>query len=281
MIFLLSCFFPPLGVSSIFCPFSSMGGSTVQREENDMNDEETPLLAKFIDHQSNILPRKRLLIVFPALALVQFTSFLDLTTVSTTLPAIAAGLKTGSSISWVGASFLTTSTSIQLINGHLSDIFGRKTCLITALTIMGLGNLLSGFSQTPGELYATRAFSGLGAGAINALVQIAISDITPLDQRGYYFGFMGIAVALGNGLGPVLGGWLTEKTSWRWALWFITPLTAVAVVYLRLVLPQASAPENVWKKLKMVDWVGVVTSIAAIVLILVSLMFFVCSCLLA
>lgn len=72
---------------------------------------------------------------------------------------------------------------------------------MTALAVMGLGNLLLGLSQTPSQLYATRAFAGVGAGAINALVQITISDITPLDQRGYYFGIVGIAVALGNGLG--------------------------------------------------------------------------------
>ncbi|PVH75880.1 putative efflux pump antibiotic resistance protein [Cadophora sp. DSE1049] len=245
--------------------------SQESRKRDHHEDESTPLLPVPKDYQSHILSQKRLLTVFPALALVQFTSFLDQTAISTSLPAIAAGLNTGSSISWVACSFLTTSTSIQLTNGRFSDIFGRKTCLVSALLIMGLGNLLSGFSQTPAQLYATRAFSGLGAGAINALVQITISDITSLDQRGYYFGIVGIAVAFGNGLGPVVGGALTEHTSWRWAFWFICPLTAVAVTYLLLVLPGSSAPENVWMKIKMVDWIGVLTSMAAIILILIPL----------
>lgn len=234
-------------------------------------NENTPLLNSQNDYQSHILPRRRLLIVFPALALVHFTSFLDQTAVTTSIPAIASGLKTGSSTSWIGASFLMTSTSIQLINGRFSDIFGRKPCLITALLIMGLGNLLSGFSQTPAELYITRAFSGFGAGALNGLVQITISDITALEHRGYYFGIMGMAVAFGNGLGPVVGGALTQNTSWRWAFWFICPLTALAVAYLWLVLPQSTTPENVWKKIKMVDWLGVATSMTSIVLILVGL----------
>lgn len=235
--------------------------------------EETPLLEEsFQDRQLKVIPRKQLLIIFPALALVHFTSFLDQTAISTTLPAIASALHTGSSIAWVGASFLTTSTSIQLINGRLSDIFGRKVCLVTALTIMGLGNLLSGFSQTPIQLYASRAFSGFGAGAINALIQITISDITRLDERGFYFGIIGIAVALGNGLGPVVGGFLTEKTSWRWAFWFICPLTTIAVVYLISVLPGTSAADDIAKKLRMVDWLGVTTSMAAIILILVFLL---------
>lgn len=234
--------------------------------------ETTPLVARgYQDRQSNVLPHKKLLVVFPALALVHFTSFIDQTSVSTTLPSIASALNAGSSISWVGTSFLTTSTSVQLINGRLSDIFGRKTCLITALSLMGLGNLLSGFSQTAGQLYATRAFSGFGAGALNALVQITISDITRLEQRGYYFGILGVAVALGNGLGPVIGGLLTEHASWRWAFWFICPLTTAAVGLLALVLPGSSASDDIGKKLKMVDWLGVLLSMSAVILIVVNL----------
>lgn len=162
-----------------------------------------------------------------------------------------------------------TSVSIQLINGRFSDIFGRKPCLIIALLVMGMGNLLSGFSNTPAQLYVTRAFSGFGAGALNGLIQITISDITALEQRGYYFGIMGVAVAFGNGLGPVVGGALTQMSSWRWAFWFICPLTALCVAYLWLVLPQSKAAENVWRKMGMVDWVGVGCSMTAIVLILV------------
>jgi multidrug resistance protein len=240
-------------------------------QENSHTTERTPLLSTFKDPQSHILPPKKLLIVFSALALVQFTSFLDQTSTSTALPAIAAGLNTGSSISWVGASFLVSSTSIQLINGRLSDIFGRKACLITSLILMGLGNLLSGFSRTPTELYATRALSGFGAGAINALVQITISDITTLEQRGKYFGIIGVFVALGNGLGPLIGGALTEKTSWRWAFWFISPMTAVAVIIIVLVLPQSGSTGDIWTKLKLIDWLGVIVSMAAVILILAGL----------
>ncbi|KAM3479515.1 hypothetical protein MY5147_001710 [Beauveria neobassiana] len=179
-------------------------------------DETTPLLLR---NQSHALSKKRLLAVFPALALIQFTSFLDQTAISTSLPAIASALDTGASISLVGASFLITSTSIQLINGRLSDIFGRKAALVTALCIMGAGNLWSGFCTTPLQLFVSRACTGFGAGAINALVQIAIADITTLEQRGYYFGMVGMAVAFGNGLGPVVGGVLTQSFGWRWAFW--------------------------------------------------------------
>ncbi|KAI0474461.1 putative efflux pump antibiotic resistance protein [Xylaria cf. heliscus] len=231
-------------------------------------NESTPLL----QNQSHSLPQKRLLVIFPALALIQFTSFLDQTSISTSLPAIASALDTGASISLVGASFLITSTSIQLINGRLSDIFGRKASLVTALSIMGAGNLLCGLSATPVELFAARAFTGFGAGAINALVQIAIADITTLEQRGYYFGMVGMAVAFGNGLGPVIGGVLTQTIGWRWAFWFVCPLCVIAIGYLVSVWPTSTsnyAEGGIWDKLKLVDWVGACASLLGITLLLI------------
>ncbi|EGX89673.1 efflux pump antibiotic resistance protein, putative [Cordyceps militaris CM01] len=232
-------------------------------------DETTPLL---LQNQSHALSKRRLLAVFPALALIQFTSFLDQTAVSTSLPAIAAALDTGASISLVGASFLITSTSIQLINGRLSDIVGRRAALVAALAIMGAGNLWSGFCATPVQLFVSRAATGFGAGAINALVQIAIADITSLEQRGYYFGMVGMAVAFGNGLGPVVGGALTQHFGWRWAFWFVCPLCVAAIAYLVSVWP--SSPRsvedaNVCSRLKLLDWPGAVASLAGISLILI------------
>lgn len=135
---------------------------------------------------------------------------------------------------------------------------------------MGLANLLSGFSTTPNQLYATRALAGLGAGAINALIQIAITDIAPLSTRGFWFGTVGITVALGNGLGPLIGGALTERTSWRWAFWFVCPLVFLAVGWHGLVYPSSKIPGKTWEKIKRTDWLGIFLNLISIVLVLVS-----------
>ncbi|KAK4161178.1 major facilitator superfamily transporter [Cladorrhinum sp. PSN259] len=246
--------------------------------------ETTPLLQNQQQHAS--LPKRRLLVVFPALALIHFTSFLDQSAISTSLPAIASALDLGASVSLVGASFLITSTSIQLINGRLSDIFGRKASLVAALSIMAAGNLWSGFSATGVQLFISRAFTGFGAGAINALVQIAIADLTTLEQRGYYFGMIGMAVALGNGLGPLVGGVLTQRFGWQWgAFWFVCPLCLISIIYLMLVWPTTTTTTTkpsggsscspakdgpgIWDKLKLVDWAGAWVSLFSIALLLI------------
>ena len=145
-------------------------GSGPTSSANDTADSRTGhiTLETFKDHQSNKLPHKKLMVVFPAIALAQMISYLDQTSVSTAVPAIGSSLNLGPSISWVAASFLIASTSVQLLNGRLSDIFGRKPLLLTCMGMLAVGNLVAGFSTSPAMLFAFRALSGLGGGAMYA-----------------------------------------------------------------------------------------------------------------
>ena len=100
---------------------------------------------------------------------------------------------------------------------------------------------------------------------------IIASDVTTLQQRGKYNGFIGATVAVGSGLGPFIGGVVTERASWQWCLWFLVPVIILIMVLLALVIPKSRVPEGSWTKIKMIDWVGLVISIAAVLLLLVSL----------
>jgi Na+/melibiose symporter-like transporter len=141
-----------------------------------------------IGGQRKLLSTQRLLLAFPVLATCLFVSFIDQTSVSTAIPAISEELNTGSATSWIGASFLISSTAFQLINGRLSDIFGRKNCLLVCIALIGVGDLLCGFAKTKEQLFAFRAIAGIGGGGINSIVMIIVSDITTLENRGKYQG---------------------------------------------------------------------------------------------
>lgn len=159
--------------------------------------------------QTTKLTGGRLIYTYSKLALGYFLSYLDQTSVATITTAIAIEFNAGAryvhctvypkvadhSIEWVGASFLVTkytaeivhtniSTTFQLVWGRLSDIFGRKIILMTCLVIFMLGDLLCGFSQSAIQLYIFRAIAGIGGGGINSLCKIIISDIVSLKDRG-------------------------------------------------------------------------------------------------
>lgn len=155
------------------------------------NPEHTPREdedANSISGQRNTMSASQLRIAIPTLSICLFVSFIDQTSVSTATPAIAGDLDTGTATSWIGTSFLIASTAFQLINGRLSDIFGRKGLLLVCLALLALGDLGCGFAQTGAQLFALRAIAGIGGGGINSLVMIIVSDITTLQNRGKYQG---------------------------------------------------------------------------------------------
>ncbi|KAF9772190.1 hypothetical protein IL306_010116 [Fusarium sp. DS 682] len=199
------------------------------------------------------LPRKRLLISITALSVCLFVSFLDQTSVSTATPALAGELETGTSTSWIGTSFLIASTAFQLINGRLSDIFGRKNMLLLCLFLMGVGDLACGFAKTP----------------VQFLVMIIVSDITSLQNRGYYQGMLGAIIALANGVGPFLGGAIVQSATWRWVFWMIPIITLPTTAIIWFYLPLKHRSGEYMEKIKKIDYGGIALNIASTLLLLI------------
>ncbi|KAI6777431.1 hypothetical protein HG530_001376 [Fusarium avenaceum] len=223
----------------------------------DQNDQDDTSDTESIGGQRNVdLPRKRLLISITALSVCLFVSFLDQTSVSTATPALAGELKTGTSTSWIGTSFLIASTAFQLINGRLSDIFGRKNMLLLCLFLMGVGDLACGFAKTPVQLYVFRAIAGVGGGGINSLVMIIVSDITSLQNRGYY-------------QGPFLGGAIVQSATWRWVFWMIPIITLPTTAIIWFYLPLKHRSGEYVDKIKKIDYGGIVLNIVSTLLLLI------------
>ncbi|KAF6822238.1 major facilitator superfamily transporter [Colletotrichum musicola] len=227
--------------------------------------------AESIGGQRNTMSRKRMLLAFSALSVCLFVSFIDQTSVSTAVPAIAGDLGTGTATSWIGTSFLIASTAFQLINGRLSDIFGRKNLLMVCLVLMAVGDVLCGFSKTKEQLFAFRAIAGIGGGGINSIVMIIVSDITTLENRGKYQGVLGAVLALANGVGPFVGGAVVQESTWRWVFWMVPIISAPAAVTILFCLPLKHRPGNYADKMKKIDYGGIALNMASVLLLLIPL----------
>lgn len=237
-------------------------------DDDDTNDSD----AESVGGQRSTMTTRQLMLAFPALSISLFVSFIDQTSVSTALPAVAQDLDTGAATSWIGASFLIASTAFQLINGRLSDIFGRKNLLLVCLGLMGLGDLLCGFARTKEQLFAFRAIAGVGGGGINSIVMIIVSDITTLENRGKYQGVLGAMISLANGVGPFVGGVVVEKANWRWVFWMIPLLAAPAAVLIFFFLTlRKNDGGTYFEKVKRIDHGGIVLNLASVLLVLIPL----------
>lgn len=79
--------------------------------------------------QTNLLPKKELLVVFGALAVSLFICFVDQNGIGVALPTIGKELNAEDTISWAGTSALIANTIFQVLYGRMSDLFGMKLCL--------------------------------------------------------------------------------------------------------------------------------------------------------
>ncbi|KAL1742627.1 major facilitator superfamily domain-containing protein [Schizophyllum fasciatum] len=222
-----------------------------------------------IEDQATRLSSRKLLVIFLGLGSALFLSFLDTTSVTTALPKIATDIHAGQSITWVGTSYLVATTSFQLIYGRLSDIFGRKALLMSALVIFAVGDLLCGFAKTPVQLYIFRAIAGVGGGGITNLAMIVMSDVTSLRERGKWQGYIAGSVALGSAVGPFVGAALAQHASWRYVFWLPPPCTAICAIIIYLYIPLKAVSGDIREKLYKVDYLGSFLSLAGNIFLLV------------
>ncbi|TBU58506.1 MFS general substrate transporter [Dichomitus squalens] len=218
--------------------------------------------------QTNLLPRKKVMAVFFGLALCILVSCLDSTIVATALPTISAAFNAGSVVSWVPSAYFLTSTAFQPLYGRFSDIFGRKAALCLAMGTFMVGSLAAGFSRTIIELIVLRGLAGAGGGGIVSMAQIVISDVVSLRDRGKYQGIIGVVVAFGWAVGPLMGGILAEKAGWRWCFWVTLPVSLCALIFVLYVLPLKSVEGNIKKKLAVVDYFGTALTLVGCTLVI-------------
>ncbi|KAF9554182.1 MFS general substrate transporter [Agrocybe pediades] len=237
---------------------------------HEASSSSTPKKIQLTD-QTNLLPFRQVIVCFFGLALCIVVSALDTVIVATAIPTISRAFNAGSIVSWVPSAYLLTSTSFQPLYGRFSDIFGRKTAISIAMVVFMIGNLLAGFSRTVVQLIVFRGIAGAGGGGIISICQIIISDIVSLRERGKYQGIIGGVIALGYGVGPVIGGAFAQKVTWRWCFWISIPTSLTALAVILYVLPFKPITGNMKSKLLAVDYVGAVLSLIGCVLIILPL----------
>ncbi|KAH9940252.1 efflux pump antibiotic resistance protein [Amylocystis lapponica] len=224
-----------------------------------------------LSDQTNLLPKKQLMFLFPGLAITLFVAYLDQTVVTTALPSIASSFNAGNEISWVGTAYLMSSTAAQPLYGRLSDIFGRKYLLLFAVFTFVIGSILCAVARSMTQLIVFRGFAGVGGGGIISMVMIIMSDVVTLRERGKYQGYLGVSMALSGGIGPLVGGLFSQLVSWRWCFWINVPIEMVAIVAIVWLLPLKKVEGSTRQKLKKIDYLGVAIIVTSIVLVLLSL----------
>ena len=177
-----------------------------------------------------LMPKRQLMIVLGSLFVGTLLSALDNTIVSAALPTIVGKLHGFSGYAWVGTIYILTSTISTPVLGKLSDIYGRKLILQSAVLVFTLGSILCALAQSMTQLILFRGVQGLGAGGLQALTFAILADIIPARERGRYIGFYTGTFAIAAIAGPLVGGFMIEHFAWQWIFLVNVPLGVVTLV---------------------------------------------------
>jgi len=174
-----------------------------------------------------------------------FLVALDQTIISTALGKIVEDFNAYDSLSWIVTAYLLTTTVTVPIAGKLSDTFGRRIVLLVGVAVFALGSLFSGMADSIGMLIAARAFQGIGGGIITANAFTIIGDLFEARERGRWQGLFGAVFGIASVIGPLLGGFLTDKqqffgltTDWRWTFYLNVPIAIVAFALIAIFTPK-------------------------------------------
>ena len=111
-------------------------------------------------------------------------SALDLTIVTTAVPAIVGSFKSRVGYVWIGSAYIFAYAAITPVWGSVADIWGLKPIMLIAVAIFLAGSLLCALAPNMDALIAGRAIQGFGASGMSIMVNVVISDMFSLRDRG-------------------------------------------------------------------------------------------------
>lgn len=192
----------------------------------------------------------------------------DFSALNVALPQIEKDFDTQvGTVQWVINAYALVFGMLIVSGGRLADLFGRRRMFFLGAGIFTVFSLAGGAAQSMSWLIAARALMGIGG----ALMWPAILGMTyaalPEDKAGLAGGLILGAAGIGNAIGPLFGGALTDLLSWRWILFANLPIAAFAVLVTAWKIHQPPVRSEDQR----IDYAGIATLSMALVALLVAL----------
>jgi DHA2 family multidrug resistance protein len=166
----------------------------------------------------------------------------DATIANVALPQLEQSLGGGAALgSWVMTSYLCASAVMATLTGWLRRRYGARQLFAGSVGLFVLASLLCSLAPSQVALIQFRLIQGSAAGIIQPLSQAILLDIYPQRDHGRMLAIWGATIMAGPILGPVLGGIITDLSSWRWIFALSVPLGFIAIFGVGQVPPAAQA----------------------------------------
>jgi EmrB/QacA subfamily drug resistance transporter len=192
----------------------------------------------------------------------------DFSAVNVAIPTMEKDFSTNvNTIQWVVNAYALTFGVMIVTGGRLADMFGRRRAFFLGTAIFASMSALGGAAQTETWLIASRVVMGVGGALMWPAILGMTFELLPAEKAGLAGGIILGAAGLGNAVGPLIGGVLTDALSWRWIFFLNVPISAFAVL-VTYHLVKVKEPEVEQQR---IDYPGIATISIGLVSLLVAL----------
>ncbi|MFW9910729.1 MAG: MFS transporter, partial [Candidatus Thorarchaeota archaeon] len=190
------------------------------------------------------MPGTYILVV--AIGFGTFLGALDASIVNVSLFTMAANLGVNmNEIQWVVLAYLLVITSFMPLMGKLGDRYGKTRVFQSGMIIFIVGSFLCALSPTLVILVSSRIFQALGASIMSANGLALITYFTTPQNRGRAIGWVSVILAAALGIGPVLGGVLSQYYGWPSIFLVNLPMGIFGYLLVQKYIPETKRVEEI------------------------------------
>lgn len=176
-------------------------------------------------------------VVIPFWSLTVMLVVMNTTMFNVALPKVSTEFAlTSSTSAWIITGYSVVFAIATITYSRLSDFVPIRQLLTTGLTLLGIASIIGFVSNNFTMLLFARVLQAAGAAAVPGLAMILITRYIPKSRRGKSMSMISSAASLGFGLGPVIGGAVTEYMGWNF-LFIVTGLVLIFIPLFHKVLP--------------------------------------------
>lgn len=193
-------------------------------------------------------------LIIITIMLVAILEVLDSTIVNVTLPNMMPSLGANQEqITWVLTSYVVAAAMMLPLTGFLADVLGQKRLLIIAISGFMTFSVLCGLANSLGTMVLFRLLQGAFGASLIPLSQSILRQTFPPSEQGKAMSIWAIGVMVAPALGPTLGGYITEYSSWRWVFYINLPVCIIGLILTLIYIPDS---ERFKKK---IDFIGMIS----------------------
>ena len=187
--------------------------------------------------------------------------FIDGTVVNVALPALQRALgATLGEAQWVVEAYELMLAALLLVGGAAGDRFGRRRVFAIGVVVFTVASIICGLSDRVATLIAGRSLQGVGGALLVPGSLALLSASFDTQRRGRAIGVWSGFTAMTAALGPVVGGFLIDHGSWRYAFFLNVPLALAVLVLTFRYVPESRGESSDDR----IDWLGAVLAAAGL-----------------